>query len=112
MKCYCTKCQINWSHPLSCEAQIEVCPLCLNDMFLVDGKDEPVFYMCAVTAKVFELGTNKEMIFPYPVKEYYKSTDLPAMIETKTQHEAKEDKALESYFKSGNPEDYHKAFRN
>lgn len=96
---------------MTCEAELEVCPRCLTDMFLVDGKEGPGYYMCAVTAKVFEVGTNKEMVFPYPVKDYYKSKDLPAMTETKTRHEQRETAAIDAYHKSGNPEDYHKAFR-
>lgn len=113
MKCYCTKCNINWSCLLPCdyegEEQTEVCPVCLTDMFLTDGKDEPVYFMCAITAKVLSVETKKELeratpIITEPVYQPYIKPDYHAIAD-------RELKAILAYHRTGNREDYFKEFK-
>lgn len=113
MKCYCTKCKINWSVLLTCDIndheQTEVCPVCLTDTYLEDGKAGPVYFMCAFSAKVLNVETKQELnLSPVYIPRSVKAK--PAWTETKAEHERRELKGILAYRQSGNPEDYFKAF--
>lgn len=113
MKCYCTKCKINWSVLLTCDIneheQTEVCPVCLTDTYLEDGKDGAVYFMCAFSAKILNVETKQELIIA-PVYNSKPVKVNKSWADRKEDHSERELKGILSYQQTGNPEDYFKAF--
>lgn len=113
---HCTKCNIAWAQLLTCdinsEDQIDVCPICLTDMFLIDKESAALYFRCGITGSVINMKTKEVLHISHPIRKVKEPVAKPAMKRTVADWERLEDAGLEAYFNTGNPEDYFKAFRN
>lgn len=117
MKSFCSKCSINWAQLWSmtsddeCE-QVEFCPLCRNDEHLQPGNElVPSFVRCAITGKITDVETGKELDLPLPFPPPPKHQRKPAMTITEAKYERKCDAALDAYLETGNAKDYFEQFK-
>jgi hypothetical protein len=62
---YCTKCKINWASLSSQEGEddevYEVCPVCKNDMDLIDNIEGDRFYFCPFTGNIINARTQQRL---------------------------------------------------
>lgn len=64
MKAFCTNCLTNWAATYTQDdgdESYDYCPLCNTDSYLEEAKDGDSYMMCAVTGKVINATTEKEL---------------------------------------------------
>ncbi len=112
---YCSKCRINWAALLKSAMNenddVESCPLCLTDSFLEEGNDITAYIMCPFTAKIYEVGTNKELIRKQVMPVFPKAKAKPALTKTQADYDRIEEAAIDAYHASGKEEDYWRVFK-